>query len=265
LGAGSRVDSLRIGESIALAKTTSRAELNRNAGVPGGIGMWPFRNIKWFSCAQFDEIAKTVGVELRADQRYRLSSSRFAYASSQPKKGFITFGQKWFRPLSERAKAAVLVHELWHSKNFDRMMKGRKRVRIVFFASGIPGLLLWVFLLTRIPPHTAAVIFVVAGVFFASLGALVWGAVFGVAGGFVYRRYSWPIEFECDEAAVRFIGPAGTLEYLGALKLRSNRQSHPPSKIRQERIEEFVGRYPIPEIEFSTLQAEIPQVFDPPM
>lgn len=202
-------------------------------------------------------------VKLREGKHYRWHSSARFYAVSKHKKGFITFGRKWLLPLSERGRCAVLIHELWHAKNLDRAMKGRQRIRIAFVASALPGILLFAYLITRIPPHPAPAVVLVGGLFFAALGMVIWAAVWRMIGGMLYRRFACPIEFECDEAAVRFIGSAGTIEYLKALKSRSNHESHPPTKLRRERIAGFVTRYPVPEIVFSALQAEIPQVFDP--
>jgi Zn-dependent protease with chaperone function len=78
---------------------------------------------------------------------------------------------------------------------------------------------------------------------------------------YVNRLWKWPFEYECDEAAVRFMGASPTREFLRTFRLKSGWRSHPPARKRLERVDEETSRFPVPVINFASLQRDVRQEF----
>jgi hypothetical protein len=220
--------------------------------------MWPFAKKEWFSCAQFDWIARQVGVEFPGPKHYRFKSKLSKRAGSGRKKTHVDFDKRWFLSLSEQARCSVMVHEFWHWVIWKKTMSMRKRYIASIFV-GLPlvsatiilALVGAVSLFAGVPFHLDFLVF----------APVLWVVLLRALLGRLMRRFFWPTEYDCDEAAVRYIGTQATLEVLKTFRLRLENTTHPPVKLRIERVNEISPRYPTPLVDFEKLQAEIPQSF----
>jgi len=203
-----------------------------------------------------------VGVTLAKSKRYRFDPK--SHTAVNNLNGTITFNQSRLDPLSDETKCAVVAHELWHSK---LQGKTKRRERFMLFllvltAGGIGALALVVSVVLAagflvgdsVLEYDRTVVLatlIISGV--AEFG------LFPLIRRRLRRRYIWPIELECDEAAVRFFGIGPTRVYLTTPGVISEDSDHPPREVRISNAEAAAKRYPVPAIDFPSLQAEIPR------
>lgn len=194
-----------------------------------------------------------VGVTLAQTNRFRFSKGPAA-AQSNTKKGVITFNPKWFDRISPQARCSALVHELWHFRTMDKRRQNERRL----FRDGVLYAVVSLFtiafeigimLLLRLDPIA------IFGVYFFSAAFL--------ADHFerkLISKYRWSIEYECDEAGVRFIGAEPTKEVLRTFRrrFRGRWSTHPSPKGRIKRTDEIAHKYMTPEIDYRELEREIP-------
>jgi Zn-dependent protease with chaperone function len=168
----------------------------------------------------------------------------------------IRFDKRWFLGLSPKARCALLVHEIWHIASEKKAIRARRLYRSYIFII-LPLLsvaVVWLIaILTSaltpdavVPPGLPIILYLVL-----------------VCLGYPYGRrwWSWPLEYESDEAVVRFMGVDATKEMLRTLKLKSGLTTHPPTKKRMERVDQIASLYPIPVIDFDSLEREFRQRF----
>jgi hypothetical protein len=166
----------------------------------------------------------------------------------------IRFDKKWFMGLNPEARCAVLVHEIWHVKTARKAVRARILYRSYLFV-GLPllsiGFVVLITLLAYALMHNA--------VFLPGLPVILYPVliVFGYPYGL--QRWMWPLEYESDEAAVRFIGADATKEFLRTLRLKSGRTTHPPTKERLRHADTAASIYTNPVIDFDSLEEEIGQ------
>lgn len=212
------------------------------------------------SCAQFDWIAEQVGVGFASPKHYRISSRLAKRAGSGRKMESIDFDRKWLFSLNEQARCSMIVHEFWHWIIWKRTMRERKRFLVYLFlwlpllsVAIVGGLELSASVLLGTQFHPAVLV----------LSVVLWPILLYGFMGRLMKRFFWPTEYECDEAAVRYIGAPATLDVLKTFHLTITNATHPPTKLRIARVNELAAKYPTPLIDFARLQAEIPQSFDP--
>jgi hypothetical protein len=210
--------------------------------------------VEYFDCDQFDRVARIVGVRLAGRARYGLKPRVAAKAFTDCKNRTVRFDEEWFLGLSPKARDALFVHEIWHITTAGKARIARLVYRLYLFIA-LPLLSIaavgLVALLTSPLTNNVSIIpdlFVLLFPFFVFLG-------------FPYgmRLLYWPIEYECDAAAVRFIGLDSTREFLQTLKLKSGRTTHPPTKKRLERAVRVASKFPNPVIDFDSLEGETRQ------
>jgi hypothetical protein len=211
---------------------------------------------EYFDCAQFDMIARAVGVRLAAQDRFCLKSRVPQKALMDYKTRRVRFDRKWFLGLSPDARCACLVHELWHVATQKKAVRATMILRsylfIVLPALSIAATWLIVGLASTLTSDPGSL---------SGLPVLLY-PLFVVAGyPFARRRWSWPIEYECDEAAVRFMGADATKRFLKTLKLKSGLTTHPPTRKRLERVDSIASKYQNPVIDFDSLQHDARQNF----
>jgi hypothetical protein len=216
---------------------------------------WLKPTTEYFDCAQFDKIAEGAEVALAEKNRYCIRSRLGAKASTNVKARTMRFDRKWFLGLSPKARAAVFVHEMWHVPTWSKKVRGRNWYLVYIFL-GLPflsvGLVAVIYLTTFLLGRA---------IYLPGLPLLTWpvSVFFGMSYGL--RRFSWPIEYECDEASVRFIGLDATKELLRSLKLNTAMTSHPPTRLRLANADRVALKYPSPVLDFEVLEQEIKQEF----
>jgi hypothetical protein len=214
-----------------------------------------FLKKEYFSCAQFDEIAELMGVKLREKNRYEFRRKMSSKASFRFLSNMIIFDKSWFNSLSAKAQYAVLVHELWHSKN-------RKIITSSLFVALMS--LGWLLI--------AGVFSIIIGFALGNLNSLlgltlIQLLVYETYGmNQLYRRFVWHYEYECDEAAVKNIGAEATKEELNTLK-KYNQDliskfmlkfwaSHSNVDSRLEQVDRLENIYSVPIIDIDNLKNE---------
>ena len=221
-----------------------------------GLPPWPWRKTttEYFDCAQFDRVARTVGVGLADQSRYCLQSRVPTKAFTDCRKGAVRFDREWFLGLSPKARDALFVHEIWHIKIARKTMRARLLYRLYLFIAlpliSITAVGLVAFLTSALTNDM-----------YWAPGLLIFLYPLFVVVGFPYgmRWLYWPIEYECDAAAVRFIGLDSAKEFLKTLRLKSGRTTHPPTKKRLKRADRVAAEFPNPVIDFDSLQGEMRQ------
>jgi hypothetical protein len=214
----------------------------------------PKTTTEYFDCAQFDRVTRIVGVKLADRNRYCVRSHVGSKALTNCKTRTIRFDKKWFLGLSPRARCALLVHEIWHITSAKKTVRAKRLYRSYIFVA-LPllsiGVVWLIALLTSALTQGA--------VYLSGLPVILY-PVFVVL-GFPYgmRWWYWPIEYESDEAAVRFMGVDATKEFLRTLRLNSGRTTHPPTKKRLERVDQVASQHPIPVIDFDSLARKVKQ------
>jgi len=210
--------------------------------------------VEYFDCTQFDRVARIVGVRLEGRARYGLKPRVAAKAFTDCKNGTVRFDEEWFLGLSPRARDALFVHEIWHITTARKARMARLLYRLYLFIA-LPLLSIaavgLVALLTSALTNNVSII---SGLFVILYPSFVFlGLPYGM------RWLYWPIEYECDAAAVRFIGLDSTQEFLQTLKLKSGRTTHPPTKKRLARAVRVASKFPNPVIDFDSLEGETRQ------
>ena len=209
---------------------------------------------EYFDCDQFDRVAEIVGVKLAAQNRYCMRSHVGSKALVNHRTRTIRFDKKWFLGLSPRARCAVLVHELWHISPEKKAIRARTLWRLYRFI-GLPLLSLcgvWVIVgLASILIRNTVFLSVSWPILFLIL--VVEGYSYGL------RWCGWPLEYECDEAAVRFMGLEATKEFLRTIRLKSSRTAHPPTRKRLDRANRVASQFPVPVINFDSLERKVSQ------
>lgn len=213
------------------------------------------KNREYFSCRQFDRIAELMEVNLRRANRYEFRKKYRGKAGFRGHSHMIIIEKPWFESLSPIARCAALAHELWHGRTRRKGTLGS----VVLTAMPFGWMLVAGFLGIAVGYWLARPY--LTGFLFIGLLALFWS--YGMK--LLFSHLAWPIEFESDEAAVRFFGIAATKEMLGRFKGRTPRfwPSHPPLNARLRRIESLASRYPEPVVDFEKLQHEVPQEMIP--
>jgi len=209
--------------------------------------------VEYFDCAQFDRVAKIVGVRLAPRNRYSLKSHVGAKAIMNHRTRTIRFDKKWFLGLSPEARCALLVHEVWHIASERRAIRARMLRRSYFIALPILSFAAtWLIavVVSMLTSDSSS---------FVGLPVLLYPALVVLGYPYGQRWWNWPVEYECDEAAVRFMGLSATKGFLRTLKLKSNRTTHPPTKKRLVRADTAASKYPIPVIDFNSLEGEVGQ------
>lgn len=227
--------------------------------------LFPHRQ-EWFECRQFDSLAEAMGVRLADGKTYRLVSKLGAGAQYDYDKGTISFDKKWFggHKLTARAKAAVVVHELWHAATAQRAISSRRTFRYIgvpFEFARLSAALALFGIIVTIPPQNvwlATILFQYVAVALPIVLVLRFLVI-----PWYLRKHFWPLEFESDEAAARFIGVAAAEEFLKTFETNSGPPTHPRARDRLRRLKEIAPKYPIPVLDFDTLQAEVRQEFLP--
>jgi len=211
---------------------------------------------EYFDCAQFDVIARTVGVRLADQGRFCLKSRLPQKALMNNRTRTIRFDKKWFLGLSPDARCACLVHELWHVATEREAIRARILLRsylfIVLPLASLAATGLIVVLASPLTNDPGSL---------SGLPVLLYPLFVFVGYPFARRRWCWPIEYESDEAAVRFMGVNATKKFLRTLKLKSGLTTHPPTMRRLERADRAASEYPNPLIDFDSLQQEVRQSF----
>ena len=209
--------------------------------------------VEYFDCDQFDRVARIVGVRLAGRARYGLKPRVATKAFTDCKHRTVRFDQEWFLGLSPKARDALFVHEIWHITTAGKAFRARLLYRLYLFIA-LP--LISITAVGLVALLTSALTNNVA-----PAGLLILLYPLFVVAGFPYgmRWLYWPIEYECDAAAVRFIGLDSTLEFLQTLKLKSGRTTHPPTKKRLERADRAASTFPNPVIDFDSLERETRQ------
>lgn len=178
---------------------------------------------------------------------------RGAPASSNSQRRAISFKRKWFEQLSPKARCSVVVHEIWHWK----IMKKKTRLKWRFLRDSV----VYGFITVLILGLTTVLPFFGLSPIISLLGFIAWVLVlFRVIVPPLIDKYQWSIEYECDEAGVRFMGPDSTKEILKTFKTKGKYGSHPPARMRLLAVDRVAPRYPVPEIDFDQLQRNIPQI-----
>lgn len=222
--------------------------------MKGSLRSWLGRKTEYFECAQFDGVAQAVGVSLAEKNRFCMKS-RVLKASTNMKTRTIRFNKKWILSLSPKARCAVFVHEIWHIATVKKKIRARNWYLAYIFL----GLSLLSFGFVAVV--YAATFLVGQAVFLPGLPVLTWPVSVLVGMPYGFRRFSWPIEYECDEASVRFIGVDATKEFLKTLKLNTDKTTHPPTKLRLANVDKVAPKYPNPVIEFDALERLVKQEF----
>jgi hypothetical protein len=211
---------------------------------------------EYFECAQFDVIARTVGVRLADQGRFCLKSRVPQKALMNYRTRTIRFDKKWFLGLSPDARCACLVHELWHVATEKKAIRARILLRSYLFIAlplaSLAATWLIVMLASPLTDYRGSL---------SGFPVLLYPLFVFVGYPFARRRWSWPIEYESDEAAVRFMGVNATKKFLRTLKLKSGLTTHPPTMRRLERADRVASRYPNPVIDFDSLQRGVKQIF----
>jgi hypothetical protein len=216
-----------------------------------------FRRVttEYFDCVQFDVVARTVGVSLADRNRFCLKS-RVPQRAIMNRTRTIQFDKKWFIGLSPDARCACLVHELWHIMTLKKANRARVLFRFFLFIvlplASIAAAWLIMVLTSPLTNNPGSL---------SGLPVLVYLLFVFIGYPFARRRWSWPIEYESDEAAVRFIGVDATKKFLKTLKLKSGLTTHPPTKKRMERVNWVASRYATPVIDFDSLEQDVSQRF----
>jgi len=205
--------------------------------------------VEYFDCAQFDRVARIVGVRLAGRARYGLKPRVAAKAFADCKNRTVRFDEEWFLGLSPKARDALFVHEIWHITTARKARMARLLYRLyLFFALPLLSIAAvgMVALLTSTLTNNESIIPGLIALLYPSLVLL----------GFPYgmRLLYWPIEYECDAAAVRFIGLDSTKEFLQTLRLKSGRTTHPPTSKRLKRADRVASKFPTPAIDFDSLE-----------
>ena len=197
---------------------------------------------------------------LAKDKRYRFDP-KIEYTASNDFEGVITFNKKKFDTLREETKCAVLAHELWHSILEESTKRGDRSIHKVT----VGFVAVWILAIATTTGLEAGY-FVRGHVLEYEIAGLALLIVVGVGSVLLYlvatrlrKRYRWPIELECDEAAVRFFGLRPTLDYLTTPGVISLDKAHPSREIRISNAEATARKYMVPMIDFLSLQAELPQ------
>ena len=226
-----------------------------------------FRLLRWFgtrttkqyfACRQFDVISGIVGVKLAAHHRYCIESHVSSKALADLRKGTIRFDNKWFLGLSPSARCALVVHEIWHIAMREKAARAR-RLRPVYSFVVLPLISLVV----------TSLFLVLASALIGDGKSLSGVPVFLypvlVVTGYLFRNrlFNWPLEYESDGAAVRFMGLDATKGFLGTLSLKSTFTSHPPTMKRLEHADRVALSHPTPIVDFADLQKRTPQKFVP--
>jgi hypothetical protein len=219
-----------------------------------GLLSWHRPKTEYFDCAQFDRVAEIVGVRLSAHDRYCTRPRVRSKALTNLKTRRLQFDKKWFLGLSPRARCALLIHEIWHVTTVKKAVRARTLTRFYLFVT-LPFLSIVVVSLIAI--LTSAL--TPRAVYLPGLPVLLYPIFVALWYPYGLRRWKWPLEYESDEAAVRFMGVDATKEFLRTLRLKSRRTTHPPTKNRLERADQVASRYPIPVIDFDSLEVEVEQ------
>ena len=215
-----------------------------------------FSNKEYFTCKQFDEIARIMKVELRNRDRYEFQND-FKEKASLRSSYMIIFDIQWFTSLSPKARCAVLAHELWHVKTRNRsilyfIISLLTSLLLVF---GAWGLVFWTLIQQNLIQQNYLLI----------IGLMLFTVVlWGIGFNLLTKRIDLIFEFPSDQASVNYFGVEATREYLATLI--SRRQfwlvaDHPQIEERLKRIEEHGKLMEKPEIDFDELERDIPQVF----
>jgi hypothetical protein len=217
---------------------------------------WLRPTTEYFDCAQFDKVVERVGATLAEKNRYSMKSRVGSKAFSDAKNRTIRFDKKWFLNLSPQARCAVLVHEVWHITTLKDKILARNRFLLYVF----PGLLASSFGFVVVI-YAATLFLMGRGVFLPGLPIILYPLmlVFGMPYGF--RRWSWPFEYASDEAGVRYIGVDATKEVIRSLKLNTDVTTHPSTRLRLANVDRVAAKYPIPEIDFNSLERAVKQEF----
>ena len=210
--------------------------------------------VEYFDCAHFDRVAAIVGVRLAGRARYGLKPRVAAKAFTDCKNRTVRFDEEWFLGLSPKARDALFVHEIWHITTARKASWARLLYRLYLFIA--------------LPLLSITAVGLVALLTSALTNGMIWPPALlislyplFVVVGFPYgmRWLYWPIEYECDAAAVRFIGLHSTREFLQTLKLKSGRTTHPPTKKRLEHADRAASKFPNPVIDLDSLEGETRQ------
>lgn len=209
----------------------------------------PPSKTEYFSSDQFDEITRTLGVELRDKNRYEFRHDFKAKASQRSSK-VIVFDKEWFCKLGPAAKCAVLTHELWHLKTrTESVIRFLTYVAFgLFLVFGSWGVGLWIII--RYNSYAGFPLWVL-------YTGIIW--VFWMF--IVSRHISYVLEFPSDEASVRYIGVEATREYLTSLNDVERDgffPDHPPLSERLRRVNELGKGLGKPLIDFDELQRKYP-------
>jgi hypothetical protein len=211
---------------------------------------------EYFGCVQFDRIAETIGVRLRERKRYEFRRGSGFKASFRIFLRTIVFGKDWFDSLSPQARCALLAHELWHHHTRWKSTVASILVLFMLFFG-------WLLLAAAIGFAVESVLSSMYVTVLSSILLFVFFQSYGMT--FLFRRLFWPLEFQSDEAAVRFLGVDATREMLGTLRKRNPWfcSTHPPTDVRLERVEEWRKKHPEPLIDYNELEEETPQKIVP--
>lgn len=211
---------------------------------------------EYFDCAQFDAIARIVGVRLAGRNRFCLKSRVPQKALMNYKTRTIRFDKKWFLGLSPDARCACLVHELWHTATQKKAVRARMLLRSYLFIglplASIAATWLVLVLAPRLTNDQGSL---------SDLPVLLYPLFVVLGYPVARRRWSWPIEYESDEAAVRFMGVEATKRFLRTLKLKSGLTTHPPTGKRLEQADRVSSRFPTPVIDYEALERNVGQKF----
>ena len=211
---------------------------------------------EYFDCAQFDAIARVVGVRLADRNRFSLKSRLPQKALMNYRTRSVKFDKKWFLGLSPDARCACLVHELWHAATQKKAVRARRFLRSYLFIvlpfASIAATWLVVVLASRLTSDPGSL---------SSLPVLLYPLLVVLGYPFARRRWSWPLEYDSDEAAVRFMGVEATKKFLRTLKPKSGLTTHPPTRKRLERAERAASRFPTPVIDYGALERSVGQKF----
>jgi Zn-dependent protease with chaperone function len=206
---------------------------------------------RYFVCRQFDWIADYLGVSLRTKNRYEFRAKLPQKASFRYFSRMIVFDEPWFRRLSDEGRCAALAHELGHSKSRGKGIGGALFVRFM-----LPG---WTVVAGLLAFGVTAVSGVPLLFGLSFLGFMALFLSFGMKAVFSYAM--WPTEFYCDEVATLYFGAESVTRELNTLPRKTPRfwSTHPPTRLRLERVETIGSRHPKPLIDFKSLDERLPQ------